>query len=436
MRECEIPDAYPFADLRRAQPLVWRNPHRAPWRTAAEDITLTAEDVADAAERLRRNDPLLSRLFPKERWPISTGRITSSLQQLQPGGAAPLFAKLDSLLPIAGSIKARGGIHEVLSYAERLVADGHAGMVLDDERARRIFRDHCIAVGSTGNLGLSIGVMARALGFSAVVHMSADAKRWKKDLLRSVGAHVVEHTGDYSQAVARGRSEAQRDPRTHFVDDENSRALFLGYAVAGEELRRQLDQRGVCPTVNDPLVVYLPCGVGGGPGGVCFGLTLQYGDAVRCVFVEPTHSPAMLLGLATGRHHEVSVADIGLDNRTVADGLAVGRPSGLVGRSLRRVIDAVVTVPDERLIALTAELYHRDGLRLEPSATAGVAAWEMLRDIDDARRRGTIAHQPSPQHPSLPPLPPLPHPGKAGIHVVWATGGGLLPDDEFARFIS
>ncbi|MGU3417410.1 D-serine ammonia-lyase [Methylobacterium sp. D54C] len=407
-----IPEA-----VRRASPTVWMNPALDATASVLPGLATGRADVDAAVARWQRFAPLLARLFPEE----GAGRIDSPLVPLEErlsrdvldGADGRVLVKADHALPVTGCIKARGGVYEVLAYAEDLAA--RAGLLTEersyaafaDPEFRALFARHVIAVGSTGNLGFSVGLMGRSLGFAVEVHMSHDAKAWKKQRLRELGARVVEHRGDYGAAVAAARGAFAGRADAHFVDDEDSVDLFLGYAAAALDLQRQLAEAGIAVGPAHPLFVYLPCGVGGAPGGVAFGLKLVFGDAVHPVFVEPVASPCMLVQLAAGLERPVSVYDVGLDNRTAADGLACASASMLVARTLEKLVAAVVTVPDDALYRWLRVMWTEAGLRLEPSAAAGFAA------------AGRFAA-------TLPAAV-----GAAATHVIWTTGGAHLPAEEF-----
>ena len=429
--------SYPLIrDLVALQETTWFNPGVAPVAQAIGDVGLTDADVADASARLARFASYLRQAFPETA--SSDGIIESDivpvphLQQLlgerySQALTGSLWLKRDSHLPISGSIKARGGIYEVLKHAEDLalaenfltLEDDYA--LLHSDKARAFFGQYKIAVGSTGNLGMSIGIMGAALGFQVTVHMSADARQWKKDKLRSHGVTVIEYASDYSVAVAQGREQAEADPACHFVDDENSVNLFLGYAVAAERLQQQLAAARITVDAQHPLFVYLPCGVGGAPGGVAFGLKLAFGDAVHCIFAEPTHSPCMMLGVYTGLHDEVSVQDFGIDNVTAADGLAVGRASGFVGKAMQRLLDGFYTVSDEHMYSLLALMERSEGMRLEPSALAGVPGIARVH----ADQQGYLARAGLDAHAMA-----------NATHLIWATGGNMVPDDEMDAYLT
>lgn len=422
-----------LARLREARETLWINPQRSAFAEVRDSLPLGPADIADAAQRLQRFAAYFRAVFPQTE--TSDGIIESPLRCIPQGArtlaqwlgtAVPqhLWIKCDSELPISGSIKARGGFYEVLLHAERLALE-HGLLQPGDDYAcfagapfRALFAKHTIMVGSTGNLGLSIGILSAKLGFRVTVHMSADAREWKKVLLRSKGVTVIEYASDYSVAVTQGRAEAANLPRCHFVDDEDSSALFLGYAVAAQRLQAQLQTQGVVMDNTHPLIVYLPCGVGGGPGGVAFGLKQVFGDAVHCFFVEPTHSPCMLLGMHSGLHNGISVQDIGLDNLTCADGLAVGRASAFVGKVMEPLLDGIYTVSDTHLYACLAQLRDSEGLALEPSAVAGASGFARL-----------LAHQAE-----------LPAPlasidlMRDATHLIWATGGSMVPPAEMQAY--
>ncbi|WP_312280559.1 D-serine ammonia-lyase [Oscillibacter sp.] len=412
-------------DVLAAAETCWINPEKKPFSAVADGLPVKPGEVDDAADRLDRFAPLLRHLFPETE--ADCGRIESPLRGLPalreklswrervPEGR--LFLKLDSELAVAGSVKARGGIYEVLKHTEELALE--AGLLRPDDdyadlaRQRDFFAKYTVQVGSTGNLGLSIGIMAAALGYRAVVHMSADARQWKKDLLRQKGVDVREYDGDYGKAVEQGRALSDADPMSYFVDDEHSKNLFLGYAVAARRLAEQLTDQNVTVDDGHPLFVTVPCGVGGAPGGVAYGLKLLYGDNVHVFFAEPVQCPCMLLGLATGEKDGVCVQDAGLTGVTEADGLAVARPSKLVCDVMEHTLSGEFTVADGRLYDDLRALHAAEKLFIEPSACAAFAGYRGLAQFPVAQSY-LKAH------------------GLAGklenaSHILWATGGRLVP---------
>ncbi|UTZ21522.1 D-serine ammonia-lyase [Vibrio campbellii] len=415
--------------------VVWFNPNITTLEEGLPYVGLGAANIKDASERLKRFAPYLMKAFPETA--ASDGIIESNVVEIDKMKSCleaqygtqilgSLMLKKDSHLPISGSIKARGGIYEVLTHAEKLAIEAGLLNASDDysklfsEEFRQFFQQYSIAVGSTGNLGMSIGIMSAKLGFSVSVHMSADAREWKKNKLRSHGVNVVEYEQDYGVAVEQGRKEAEKDPTCFFIDDENSQTLFLGYSVAGERLRQQFNEMGIVVDSNHPLFVYLPCGVGGGPGGVAFGLKMAFGDHVHCIFAEPTHSPCMLLGVHTGLHDGIAVQDLGIDNITAADGLAVGRESGFVGRAMERLLDGYYTITDERMYHHLGELSELEDIRLEPSALAGMIGAVHVSQDQAYQARMQFSEDKM----------------KNAIHLVWATGGGMVPEAEMSAYLA
>ncbi len=415
--------------------VFWINPASADRQDNAGITSIGERDLREAEARLDRFAPYIMKAFPETT--SDRGIIESPLTEVPVMQTAleklyltdipgRMFIKEDNCLPIAGSIKARGGIYEVLCHAEQL-ALGNKLLSPDDDYSvlaegqfKNFFSNYGLSVGSTGNLGISVGIVGAKMGFKTYVHMSADAREWKKKLLRNSGVTVFEYKADFSHAVEEGRKQAENDPSVHFVDDENSRHLFLGYAAGVRRLEMQLREKGIAVDDKHPLFVYLPCGVGGSPGGITFGLNLVCGSNVHCFFAEPVSSPCMLLGLMTEEHDRVSVYDFGLDNATAADGLAVARPSGFAGELVSEIVGGIYTLADDRLFEMLTLLADTENINIEPSAAAGIVG--PVRLLTSTAGRQYLQSK------------GLEEKLNNAAHLAWSTGGGLVPAEIMQQY--
>ena len=117
-----------------------------------------------------------------------------------------------------------------------------------------------------------------------------------------------------------------------------------------------------------------------------------------------------------------SVYDLGLSGVTEADGLAVPRASPLATAIAAALIDGIFTLDDVDLFRFLALAFETEALKLEPSAAAGLAGPGVLTGTPAGRE----------------------HLERAGLgdrlagatHVIWTTGGKLLPFDEHVQCVS
>ncbi len=419
--------------------LCWINPYKLPFQytDALYQLIVNDDDIAEAEKRLIRFAPFIQKKFPETK--ANNGIIESPLKEIPNMQTAlndtyscnilgKLFLKMDSHLDIAGSVKARGGIYEVLKHAEDLcLAAGKISIADNYERfadadIQEFLHNYTMQVGSTGNLGMSIGIMSAALGFKVKIHMSADAKQWKKDLLRSKGVEVLEYDDDYSGAVAEGRKTSDADESSYFVDDEKSIDLFIGYATAAKRLENQLKELNVIVDKDHPLIVYIPAGVGGAPGGITYGLKRIFKDNVHCFFVETTTCPSVLIGIDTQTFEKAKVQNYGISGKTEADGLACASPSGFVTRIMTNMVSGEFTVDDSKLYDYLRLLYKSENIKIEPSSCAAFAGPCGFSLYSNAKTYCEINNLSAEKL-------------KNATHIAWATGGKMIPENIYEEYL-
>lgn len=421
----ELIRKYPLIrQLSTLQPTFWENPnfHKADLQTA-----LTQADIFDAAARLHRFRPYIQNTFSETYH--RQGQIESPLipikttqQALQNYWQQPiegqLFLKADNQLPIGGTIEDRSGAYAVLKLAED-IAMQYSNLAYEDDYGMlassdfmQLFSHFEIITASNGNLGLSIGTVARKLGFKVTIYLANNTTPWKQQCLQDMGVQVHLQEADFNTTLTAAQAYANTQENTFFIDSLDDNDLLLGYSTAALHLQMQFKTHQIISDDGHPVFIYLPAGSGIAAAGLSFGLKTLFGENIYPVLVEPTHAPDTTLALVAEPNEHISVYDIGLDNQTIATDLAIPLASPQTTNLTKALAFATITATDEDLLKYVNLLAVNDNVLTEPAAAAGLAGLEQITSRYAQKFNF-----------------------KNATHILWATGGRHVPKVEMAQYV-
>ena len=210
---------------------------------------------------------------------------------------------------------------------------------------------------SSGNHGGAVALAARLLGTSAVVVVPANGSAAKLAAIERYGAELrrydpaTESREEVAAKIAADRSLTIIPP----FDDY---AVMAGQGTIGLEIAQDAPGLGL---------VLAPVGGGGMIAGVATAVkALQPSAAV--IGVEPAGAGDTAASLRAGRRVDIGEPD------TIADGLRARQPGELTFGVNSRLLDDVVTVPDEAIVAAMRFCFTRLKIVIEPSGATALAA--------------------------------------------------------------
>ena len=215
--------------------------------------------------------------------------------------------------------------------------------------------------GSAGNFGQGLAWAARRAGIPLTVFSATGANPAKVAAMRSLGAEVVLRGADFDAAKEEARAFAEGGNAV-FVEDGREPEITEGAGTIALELSRSGAPDGVLvPLGNGALL--------GGMGKWFREAPPETHPETRLVGVVAAGAPVMRRAFETG-----DPAPAEAPPRTAADGIAVRVPVPEAVPLLREVVDEVVEVSEEALVAAVRLLHRTLGLVVEPAGAAGVAA--------------------------------------------------------------
>jgi threo-3-hydroxy-L-aspartate ammonia-lyase len=262
----------------------------------------------------------------------------------------PLWLKPESLQP-TGAFKLRGAFNAVAQ--------------LPDEVRRRGIVTH-----SSGNHAQAVAYAAHAFGVPATIVMPEGTPEVKRRATEDLGAEIVMVPAADRLVVA---ERIMGDRGMVLVPPFDHPDVIAGQGTVGLEIAEDL------PDVD---VVLVPVSGGGLISGVAVAIKALI-PAARVVGVEPELAGDLAEGFHAG---ERRTWDASRTARTIADGLRVPAVGLLPWAHITQLVDDVVTVTEDEILAAMRQLATGSRLVAEPSGAVATAAYLFRRESQPVGR--------------------------------------------------
>jgi threonine dehydratase len=239
-------------------------------------------------------------------------------------------------------------------------------------RLTREQRERGVIAASAGNHALGIAYHGGLLGIPVTVVMPRFAPLIKVSNCRALGASVVLHGDDLTEARARAAELADKEGLT-FIHPFDNDDVIAGQGTMGLEILEQ------APSVEAIVVPVGGAGLISGIGTV----VKARAPHVQMIGVEPEHAACLAAALERRAPTTIKLQS------TLADGLAVASVGERSLAAAQKVVDRVVTVDEASIALAILRLVELEKSVVEGAGATPLAAF-IAGKLDDLKGRNVV----------------------------------------------
>jgi threonine dehydratase len=298
--------------------------------------------------------------MPGAPWPITLDEVLAARERLRPHlSTTPLrnYAALDERVGDGIRVWVKHENHNPTNAFKARNGLAAVSALSPDERRRGV------VAASAGNHGLGLANAGRIFGVNVVVVVPKTANPEKVESIRGLGAEIIEHGHDYSEAVERAARLAEERSLTPVHSTECPAVLAGAGTITLEMLEQQPDL--------DAIVVSL----GGGSQAVGAMTVLRGFEREIPVYAVQARGASV----AHDSYHARRPLTASSVN-TIADGLATRQTYALTFQALVSGLTDFLVVNDAEIAEAVRTLIATTHNLVEPSGAVPLAGLMHLRD--------------------------------------------------------